>query len=715
MIKNKNFTYFEINPLDAKLKSLEAVFQKQPEGMTYLTMTLEFIKDSTLQHSVLDTVSLLLKGKSYTSFEEERKYLLNHFYTVTEYIISLNFNEDGTKQSIAAYFDILHYILLLILKKIRNDEITLQQEFNDDSVFVKLFKYFNRYINLLLTHIDDVFKRVKNKDYLQYVQHLNEQDFAKIKKPVMIDFEVFLDYIFLNCKYLIQPSNYETCKGLNVDFSTMLQNTTKLFGIAFQYVLINLKSYECEVHTKIRNCFTIENCLTFSYLLLDNVLSKKFTEDGDGYDYTTLMPCFNDFINFFYPFLRQQVLSKLTDFFSVVDNIDSFNFTKFDNYYIPPYLLVQHNDKLKEFINNHLVFIYLNENQHECVNRNFWLTILFDILGFGDFLEKLYRCIVEHFDSVENSMSKTSQTMINDFKSKVIVTTMNISCNKIAQKIFEIFNDYFTKKYQIKLPKKFLFFKEVYTVIYLYIFNYYVTFSQRLKAYIESNKNIKYKYSNLVQVLEHISLNYNKRCFLLSNNILNILQGDDYRKRIRIYIQEDSLLEYVNLIHENSYDLDIQLGCNGINKENSDNNIEPILTKGTSMAKRRRAKTFRFNITGLNILSQIINSDKNFRITYCKKSNKTYLRINQINTSMIIGQNANGYIYFEEPKVKYLKEIQYNDTIDKFDIEFLTTNNPEDFEQFGNNLKDSLKYYDLENNIDYDIMKSNINSFLDFK
>jgi hypothetical protein len=631
---------FDLNSVSQRLKSLEPLLP--PEGYSYITKTLEFIQDTKLQMSLIDTISIMLED-SKIEVEVVRQQLFIHLYKVTEYVRIVV--QDQQVRILTAYIDLLYYLLLLILKKIKcNDE---------SSAVLTLYSYFNRSISYLLIHIDDLFKRVKSKDYCYQVQLFSENEFRQIgKNLVLSNFEIIFDCIFLSCKILFSPNNNEICTELNMDINIMSREIKKLFGVIFQYLLVNLKCYQNEIFTKIHSLFTIDQVLTFSYLLLDYVVTKKFTEEADGYDFSTIFPTFYDFTNYFYSMLRMYLVDRVSDYLHIVDNIEGFTLQKFDNYYIPPYLVVCHNTKMKEFLYNHLLSINFNENSYECISRNFWLTIFIDLYSFMDFAERLYRILIE------------------------CLTTERFKAN-IVDSVLGVFSDFFVRKFSIVLPRKFLLFKETYTVIYLYLFNYFAS-SKKFKIY---NGSIGYKNTPLLNALEDLSTSWNRKYFLLCNNILKSFKGDSYRKKIRIY-QDDSFIIAYNEFIDQKIDFDIQL----TNKENTDNNLD------FSTPRFKREVSSKFDITGINFSFTLY---KGLSISKCKKLKKTYLKIKDLDSSLIILQDSDKKITIEQLTHKSIKEVLYHDIVNKNDFEIiviLATDNLID-EMYANNYKTSLKYY----------------------
>jgi hypothetical protein len=677
----------DLNSVTLKLKSLEIAFQKYPDGFTYISRVLEFVQDTTLQNGLLDTISLVLNGTS-TDIEEGRKRLFCHLYNITEYIIT--FKHEEQIRILTAYLDIMQYVLLLLLKIIKNSDIVvLNNNETDGSVLTveTLYSYFYRFISFLLVHIEDVFKRVRSKDYCQSVQFFSENEFfQKIGRNLVIyDFEAMFDLVFLTCRTIIlNPSNTEVSAELNIDLNILSQDIKRLFGVMFQYLLINLKSYQSEIFSKIHSCYTLEQLLTFSFLLLDHVVGKKFTEENEGYDFCSIFTTFFDFANYFYSILRMNVVERISDFFHVVDGIEGFNLQKFENYYIPPYLVAAHNTKMKEFLYNHLLAINFNENIYECVTRNFWLTLFVDLYGFVDFLERLYRILVDFLSCEKNLTQK--------------IVLMSVSYN-IVDRVLGVFNDYFTKRFKSILPKKFILFKETYTAIYLYLFHHFIH-SKKFKTYLDYSNM---KYTPLLEMIEQISLTWNRKYFLLCNNILKAFKGESHRKKVRIYPNESFVMAYYEYSDQSTMvDFDIQLGS----KENTDNNI----IETSTVKRKRELGSAKFDITGISMNS--LNCYKGISISKCKKSGKSYLRLKDLPCAVIITQDSEGGISFEELTAKSIKEILYNDIVNRSDYEFLVTNEHSD-DEFINNFKATFRFYDLNGTMTYDSVVESLMIVLD--
>jgi hypothetical protein len=499
----------------------------------------------------------------------------------------------------------------------KNDEETISK---DICSLINLNDYFQKHLITFIKYLKYYNTLIRSKEYFSTFPMLENKLSELLGNKLSIsNLEYFLDLIFFSTKYLLTPNSSSLQSELNINIENFKSITFDFFTVFFEYLMINYKSYEKMINDKLSNLPDFENYLTLCYLINTTVTDVKLFPDSEEksssnssffIDFNTFYPAFNDyFVEFFFNGLKYKIISKLNDLIHIYENkinqLSSFDNSQFQSIYFPPYLLNLAKDSMSELLVSHFIALNVNENNFEVDNKGYWLKNIIQCFCFADVTEKFYKIIIECMQKLEsyNRIEFKKNGSKGNFNFKNLISESDEFSLKFQ--ITEIFSKAL-ENYKIIFPRRLMMLKELYTLTYLILVNYFVIKIPGLRDNTYWNKSF-------FEAIEEFKKMQNKIFFILCSSIEEIIIKENYRKKLRIYGLSVYPFDYIDIFQEKKK---IKIYSQNFNfSQNSQHEIREISsakkTHENSILLKRNIGVTNFQLPGVNNENQSMNISSN--------------------------------------------------------------------------------------------------------
>jgi hypothetical protein len=686
----------QIHPNKVLLDSLKIYLTSigQTDTFNYFTNVYRFLSSEQLKYFAVNNMIVFFDGKTRT-FQDLLAYFEN-----TSNMVYFYLNEKRMKEefyiNLIAYIELNYLILLALLKNFNRiyncSQLLFTPKLDDENNIKDIYSivdansYLDNKVFFIYTHISDMLSRVLCKDYLSVLMQVDKGFLNEAgNRMLFLNFEYLFDIILLCLKFILRPNNH-LLSEIKIDIESLSKHVKILFSVIMDYILINYKTEDKILKEKFNSIFSLDHYLIFSYMLLNYVMEKKFSEDcGFIYDFGIFFPSFTTFGISFFASLRTKIMNNIADYCSIIDLIDNFDMKKLnDNYYIPPYLIKVNTDSLKNFIVYHMTAWSLSENTYEFVSRNSWIMSFIDICAYSDILEKMIKLVYdllgreEDVPMIENSLES--------------MFYQNVHNEEIVCNVMNLFYNYFNERCLIVLNKKCVIIRSIFSLNYLITLRHLINYSKIFRNVNWNNLIMIPAFGKMVSVFEELACSAFKSLFFVAHEVLQVMTPN-HSLYLRINFDKLRYYDFKNISQMKKENVDINM-----NTKQSKSKKNKIVFDISSI-KDKIPEEFSNNMKPNGI---ILNESKHLIFPKGYYS-PFYLLIN----SKGIDLSKNN------PLPKSLKEIG-ECWIVKDEVEQLVIHLEEYSQEPENEIfKQNMRYYDYMSEVKFEEDVNNLISFLD--